>query len=151
MRLLLLFLLGATTGIQNPGGLRQKIKDALFVPNPLPALNAKVHSQIELELGIVADKVTYATEYGMRVPAVVYHPRSTSIKRPALIVVNGHGAISTLGTHSTQACSSREPEASYSHTILPAKASATVHGNPAAANTTSIRRPMRWASGWAVS
>jgi dienelactone hydrolase len=87
MRLLLIFFLS----LQDPAGLRQRIRDALFVPNPLPGLDTKTYEPVEVEPGIVADKVTFATEYGMRVPAVVYRPRDTTQKRPALIVVNGHG------------------------------------------------------------
>jgi dienelactone hydrolase len=91
MRLILVLFLSAAAGLQDPEGLRQKVKDALFVPNPLPGLDTKTYQPVEIEPGIVADKVTYATEFGMRVPAVVYHPKDVTTKRPALIVVNGHG------------------------------------------------------------
>jgi dienelactone hydrolase len=40
---------------------------------------------------VVAEKVTYGTEFGMRVPAVVYRPEHAGKRMPALVVVNGHG------------------------------------------------------------
>ena len=67
------------------------IREALFVPDPLPALETKVHGQFEPEPGIVAEKISYATAYGLRVPAVVYRPANPRGRAPALIVVNGHG------------------------------------------------------------
>jgi len=70
---------------------RQQIKAALFVPAPLPALAPQVHSRFEPAPGVVAERVTYGTQFGMRVPAVLYLPQQRSGKVPALIIVNGHG------------------------------------------------------------
>lgn len=67
------------------------IKKTLFVPDPLPALAPRTHSRFEPEPGIVAERVTYSTEFGMRVPAILYRPKASKGKIPALIVVNGHG------------------------------------------------------------
>ena len=78
-------------GLTNPDALRTKIKQTFSVPSPLPALAAQQHGSFQVEPGIIADKVTYATEFGMRVPAIVYHPSDTGKKRPAVIIVNGHG------------------------------------------------------------
>jgi dipeptidyl aminopeptidase/acylaminoacyl peptidase len=39
----------------------------------------------------VAERVTYATQFGLRVPAILYLPKERREKVPALIVVNGHG------------------------------------------------------------
>jgi dienelactone hydrolase len=39
----------------------------------------------------VAERVTYATQFGLRVPAILYRPKQRQGKVPALIVVNGHG------------------------------------------------------------
>lgn len=61
------------------------------MPEPLPAPAGRTHSRFEPAAGVVAERVTYATEFGMRVPAIVYVPKSRSGKVPALIVVNGHG------------------------------------------------------------
>ncbi len=87
----LLLALIVTGSLNNPGELRVKIQQALFVPQPLPRVDARQYGQFEVEPGIAADRVTYATEFGMRVPAIVYHPANEAMKRPALIVVNGHG------------------------------------------------------------
>ncbi|HZQ52899.1 MAG TPA: alpha/beta fold hydrolase [Bryobacteraceae bacterium] len=73
------------------GTLRKKMEHAFFVPDPLPIIDAKQFGSFEVEPGIVADRVTYATEYGLRVPAIAYHPSDESVERPTLIVVNGHG------------------------------------------------------------
>ena len=42
--------------------------------------------------GVTAERVTYGTQFGMRVPAILYLPRPLpSSKIPAFIIVNGHG------------------------------------------------------------
>jgi dienelactone hydrolase len=71
--------------------LRHQIEKTFFVADPLPPPDARQFGQIEIEPGIVADRITYATQFGMRVPAIVYHPVNKSLRRPALIIVNGHG------------------------------------------------------------
>jgi dienelactone hydrolase len=71
---------------------RQQIRAALFVPDPLPALKPESYGQIEIAPGVIAERVSYATGYGLRVPAIVYRPaRQPAGKMPGLIVVNGHG------------------------------------------------------------
>lgn len=70
---------------------RSQIKATLFVPNPLPPLDAQTRGRFEPAPGVVAERVTYSTQLGMRVPAILYLPQSRSGKIPALIVVNGHG------------------------------------------------------------
>jgi dienelactone hydrolase len=67
------------------------MRAALFVPDKLPALHAKVHGRFHPEPGIVAERVTYDTLVGLRVPAILYLPEQRKGKVPALIVVNGHG------------------------------------------------------------
>ena len=74
---------------------RKEIRRALFVPDPLPALEVKTWSSFSPAPGVVADRVTYATEYGMLVPAIVYHPAKFNGKAPGIVVVNGHGADKT--------------------------------------------------------
>ncbi len=44
---------------------------------------------------MIAERVTYATEYGLRVPAIVYRPEKFRGKIPGIVVVNGHGADKT--------------------------------------------------------
>jgi dienelactone hydrolase len=76
---------------------RKEIRRALFVPDPLPALEAKTWSSFSPVQGVIADRVTYATEYEMLVPAIVYHPANVHGKVPGIVVVNGHGADKTSG------------------------------------------------------
>jgi dienelactone hydrolase len=70
---------------------RAQMRAALFVPEKLPALAAEVHGRFHPEPGIVAERVTYSTLLGLRVPAILYMPERHKGKIPALIVVNGHG------------------------------------------------------------
>ncbi len=71
---------------------RRKIKSTLFVPDPLPALETETYGQFEPAPGVVAERVSYATAYGLRIPAIVYRPKQApAAKLPGLIVVNGHG------------------------------------------------------------
>ena len=73
--------------------LRAQIRKNFFVPDPLPALDAKTHRRFSPASGVVAEAVTYATELGTRVPAVLYlpDPLPKGGKIPSFIVVNGHG------------------------------------------------------------
>ena len=72
--------------------LRQQIKSTLHISDPLPNVAPKSFDQFSPAPGITADRVSYATDYGLRVPAIVYHQSGASItQHPALIVVNGHG------------------------------------------------------------
>lgn len=70
---------------------RQEIREALFVPETLPPLEAQTHSTFEPEPGVIAERVSYSTQYGMRIPAILYRPKVSKGRIPALIVVNGHG------------------------------------------------------------
>jgi dienelactone hydrolase len=71
---------------------RTTIRDALLIPNPLPPLAPRTHSRFEPAPGVTAERVTYGTQFGMRVPAILYLPRPLpKSKIPAFIVVNGHG------------------------------------------------------------
>jgi dienelactone hydrolase len=70
---------------------RTQIRSTLFIPDPLPPLEAGTHGEFEPEPGIVAQRVTYASQFGLRVPAILYLPKERQGKIPALIVVNGHG------------------------------------------------------------
>jgi dienelactone hydrolase len=70
---------------------RKQIKETLAIPNPLPPLAPAFYGSFSPEPGILAERVTYGTEYGMRVPAVIYRPEHVTHALPALVVVNGHG------------------------------------------------------------
>lgn len=73
--------------------LRAQIRAALFVPQTLPPLDAARHSSFSPVDGVVAERVTYATQYGLRIPAIVYRPAGKEkTKLPGIVVVNGHGA-----------------------------------------------------------
>lgn len=71
---------------------RATIRDVVLIPDPLPPLAARTHGRFDPAPGITAERVTYGTQFGMRVPAVLYLPRPLPKTRiPALVVVNGHG------------------------------------------------------------
>src|SRR5215471_14419843 len=77
---------------QPPEVLRRRIADTLFVPDPLPALEPTRSGSFEPAQGVVAERISYGTEFGMRVPAILYRPaRPAASKAPGIIVVNGHG------------------------------------------------------------
>jgi len=71
---------------------RAQIRKALYIPDPLPPLATKNCGAFSPAPGVIAERVAYATLFGMRVPAIVYSPQHSSTRRlPALIIVNGHG------------------------------------------------------------
>lgn len=72
--------------------MRAQIRAALFIPEHLPALDPAMHGQFSPVAGVVAERVTYATQYGLRIPAIVYRPQKSHGKLPGIVVVNGHGA-----------------------------------------------------------
>jgi dienelactone hydrolase len=74
-----------------PDVVRGQIRDALDVPADLPPLKTQVYGQFTPEAGIVAERVSYTTAYGLRVPAIVYRPASPHGRVPGIVVVNGHG------------------------------------------------------------
>jgi beta-galactosidase len=81
------------TGNKDDAG-RRRIRSTLFVPDPLPALEAETYGQFEPAPHVVAERVSYTTAYGLRVPAIVYRPKEAPRppgKMPGIVVVNGHG------------------------------------------------------------
>ena len=71
---------------------RQQVRDALFIPNPLPAISPETYGNFTATSGVVVERVSYRTEYGLRVPANIYRPAvAPKGKMPAIVVVNGHG------------------------------------------------------------
>ena len=68
-----------------------QIRKALYVPDKLPPLEAKIWSSFSPTPGVIADCVTYRTADGMLVPAIVYRPEKYKGKLPGIVVVNGHG------------------------------------------------------------
>lgn len=71
---------------------RQQMRRALFIPDPLPAVSPESFGSFAPTAGVIAERVSYRTSYGLRVPAIVYRPEKVSPSRmPAIVVVNGHG------------------------------------------------------------
>ncbi len=74
------------------GETRRRIQSALFVPDPLPALQMETFGEFEPAPGVTGERVSYVTDYGLRVPAIVYRPKQKPAqKMPGIVVVNGHG------------------------------------------------------------
>lgn len=72
--------------------LRKEICDNFFVSDPLPPLEAHTGRTFTPAPGVKAEGVTYTTQLGSRVPAILYLPDPPpKTKIPAFIVVNGHG------------------------------------------------------------
>lgn len=68
---------------------RRQLATRLMVPEPLPRLSAQSYDRLTPVAGITAERVSYRTAYGMRVPAIVYRPSGASIQQhPGLIIVN---------------------------------------------------------------
>ena len=88
---LIVALLLSASFAQTPADKRQQIRAALYVPEPLPALDVETYGESEIAPGVIAERVSYATAYGLRVPAIVYRPARKPAAMPGLIVINGHG------------------------------------------------------------
>jgi hypothetical protein len=69
---------GKTSGNE----IRKQIRSTLFVPDPAPVLAPKSHGTFEPEPGVIAERVTYGGQFGMRVPAVVYGRSPTRANCP---------------------------------------------------------------------
>ncbi|MFL6449369.1 MAG: alpha/beta hydrolase family protein [Bryobacteraceae bacterium] len=72
--------------------LREQIRETLHIPQDLPRSEEKLYGSFSPAPNVSADRVSYATGYNLRVPAIVYHPAERKGgRRPALVIVNGHG------------------------------------------------------------
>jgi dienelactone hydrolase len=92
IRLLILLFVILPLHAASPAELRAQIRAALRVPQTLPALNPEAYGDLRVTSDVVIERVSYATDYGLRVPAIVYRPALKPAGRmPGLIVVNGHG------------------------------------------------------------
>ncbi len=61
----------------------------MHIPGALPDPRDKLYGQSNIAADVVADRISFATNYGLRVPAIVYHkPGATIVQHPALVVVN---------------------------------------------------------------
>ncbi len=95
---LLLSLAGAVQAADTAspiGSWRSQMCANFFVGDPLPELKVETHRSFQPAPGVRAEAVTYGTQFGMRVPAVIYLPDPlpdmSKRKLPGFIVVNGHG------------------------------------------------------------
>ncbi len=71
---------------------RRRICDNFFVPEPLPALEASTQRRFTPAPGVRAEGLTYHTQFGLLVPAILYLPDPLPAEKiPAFVVVNGHG------------------------------------------------------------
>jgi dienelactone hydrolase len=71
--------------------LRARLRASFFIPDPLPPLEPQVTRRFHPAPGVAAEAVTYATQLGTRVPAIVYRPDPLPPGRiPALVVITGH-------------------------------------------------------------
>ena len=92
---------GAASNATRPAALaqyhqwRRQIKQALFIEDHLPALAPKSFGTFSPAEGVVAERMTFATSYGMRVPAIVYLPSKRTSRMPGLVIVNGHSGDKT--------------------------------------------------------
>jgi len=76
-------------------GWREQVRAALFLPEQRPELAPRDFGSFSAMPGVVAHRVTYGTQFGMRVPAIVYAPEHVRGKLPAVVVVAGHGGDKT--------------------------------------------------------
>ena len=96
-RLFVCLLVGASAVVAEvaPAQIREwrtRIKKVLFVPEPPPSLAPVSYGSFEPTPGVIAERITYSTEFGMRIPAILYRPAKPSAqKAPGIVVVNGHG------------------------------------------------------------
>lgn len=103
--LLTIAVIGAAAGAQPNASLpatasqfdqwRREIRQALFIDDPLPPLGPRSYGTFFTADGVVAERVTYGTSYGMRVPAIVYRPSKGNRRLPGLVIVNGHSGDKT--------------------------------------------------------
>ena len=73
---------------------RAQAAAALFLSKTMPAVAAHDFGSFTPMPGVVAHRVTYGTQFGMRVTAIVYQPDNVSGKLPAVVVV---AAVDVLG------------------------------------------------------
>lgn len=71
---------------------RHQIRTALHVPEEAPNLKPTTHSICHPTKGVRVERVSYGTQFGMRIPAILYLPDPMPKEKiPGLIIVNGHG------------------------------------------------------------
>jgi dienelactone hydrolase len=71
--------------------LRVRANQALSIDSPLPPLATHTFASLPVNDAVRIEHVTFATQFGQRVPAIVYIPTHPHGKVPGIVVVNGHG------------------------------------------------------------
>jgi len=73
--------------------LRREIRNSYYMPGLPPELKPESHGTFAPVAGVVAERVSYATQFGLRVPAILYLPetRPPGTRIPGIVIVNGHG------------------------------------------------------------
>jgi dienelactone hydrolase len=71
--------------------LRVRANQALFIDSQLPPLATRIFATLPVNDNVRIEHVTYATQFGQRVPAIIYVPAHHFGRVPAIVVVNGHG------------------------------------------------------------
>ncbi|HEU5179447.1 MAG TPA: prolyl oligopeptidase family serine peptidase [Candidatus Polarisedimenticolia bacterium] len=67
------------------------MRETLSIPDPLPDLSPASHGGFDLDDAVRVERVSYGTQYGMRIPALLYLPRHPAGRIPGLLIVPGHG------------------------------------------------------------
>ena len=81
-----------TLGVEREARWRQEIRAALHVSDSAPNLETTTHSVFSPTKGVRAERVSYGTQFDMRIPGILYLPDPLPEEKiPSLIVVNGHG------------------------------------------------------------
>jgi hypothetical protein len=70
------------------------IPKALYLQPNIPT-DAKLYSTQQITKDIRIERLSFATQYGMRVPAIAYVPTHIAGKAPAILIVAGHGGDKT--------------------------------------------------------
>lgn len=71
---------------------RHEIRTALYVQDEAPDLAPTTHSVFCPTEGVRVERVSYGTQFGMRIPGILYLPDPMPDEKiPGLIIVNGHG------------------------------------------------------------
>ncbi len=86
---------GGHASAQTSAEWQASIAKALFIDQPLPALDAQSYGSFGGAKHVRVEQVSFATQFGMRVPAIVYVPQHVHGKLPAMVVVAGHGGDKT--------------------------------------------------------
>jgi hypothetical protein len=129
---------------------RRQIKQALFIPDRLPDVAPHDYGSFSPVAGVIAERVTYATTYGMRVPAIVYRPAKMSGHAPGMVVVNGHSGDKTAWYAYYTGILYAAPEQSLSPTIPSARMSETAVASPKPAPTIPSSQVPRCPNAWAA-